>query len=639
MKKILLITILLLILVGNVEAATYYARTDGSNSTNCTGLADAAYDGSGTGEACAFNHPNWCFEIQGQPAGVCSGGDTLIVGAGTYYFGCMGSASDCRDSTINISSSATCDNDYPQDCYPEALPDGSVGDLTEIIGCSVSGCGVTNCHESPGTCPKFIGRGRVRNVVNLGNTDYARIKHIDITDGAALGSGHPTLAGVVSSSDAEDEVSGLYGVYAIGSTNIELEGNWIHGMYSRGIFTGNNNGTNNYTNNIVNFNSMGGFEYDCDGSGTCGALGIENFTGTVVSGRYQCQVNFNGCIEDAGTPDTAVSQGCYEQLAGGYGDGIGSGNTGADFNFTGCEVSWNTSDGLDLLYQNKGASSGGQLVIRESRFEGNNGNQVKSSNEVDTQSSYLIGNCGYFYNRATTYGTNDRALFNTCRASGNTIELTFYDNNNSPKIIGNTITGNGDVMINTSGTCTASTDVIDKNNIYLGGRQFNDDSTGATPPCVASCGDDTISIYYDTDGPEGSNTCDTERVETNNICIGLKEGASACNGTNSNDTAVATDVFNGTTLQGPNSSPGYYRTTDYIDILALKSGGTAIDFADESVSGATGDDFWGNTRPASWDDGALEYGSTPSGGGGGSGTGITMGTVKFGLGGVLIRKQ
>ena len=33
-------------------AATYYVRTDGGSATQCNGLADAPYPGSGTGQNC-----------------------------------------------------------------------------------------------------------------------------------------------------------------------------------------------------------------------------------------------------------------------------------------------------------------------------------------------------------------------------------------------------------------------------------------------------------------------------------------------------------------------------------------------------------------------------------------------------------
>ncbi|MEA5113021.1 MAG: hypothetical protein VB050_03255 [Geobacteraceae bacterium] len=57
--------------------ATYYVRTDG-NDTNCTGAADAAYPGSGSGVACAKKTIKVGIDL------LYNAGDELHIGAGTY---------------------------------------------------------------------------------------------------------------------------------------------------------------------------------------------------------------------------------------------------------------------------------------------------------------------------------------------------------------------------------------------------------------------------------------------------------------------------------------------------------------------------------------------------------------------------
>ena len=47
----------LLLVSAPAQAATYYVRTDGGSAAQCTGLADAAYPGSGSSQPCAWNHP------------------------------------------------------------------------------------------------------------------------------------------------------------------------------------------------------------------------------------------------------------------------------------------------------------------------------------------------------------------------------------------------------------------------------------------------------------------------------------------------------------------------------------------------------------------------------------------------------
>ncbi|MDP2654436.1 MAG: hypothetical protein Q8Q08_10455, partial [Candidatus Omnitrophota bacterium] len=59
-------------------SATYYVRPDGGTATQCTGLADAPYPGTGTGKACAFSHPFWAHAPSKHPTKL-KGGDTLII--------------------------------------------------------------------------------------------------------------------------------------------------------------------------------------------------------------------------------------------------------------------------------------------------------------------------------------------------------------------------------------------------------------------------------------------------------------------------------------------------------------------------------------------------------------------------------
>lgn len=59
-------------------ATTYYVRTDGGSTTQCTGTTNAAYPGSGTGQACAFSAIQGCID---KPV---VAGDTCEVQAGTY---------------------------------------------------------------------------------------------------------------------------------------------------------------------------------------------------------------------------------------------------------------------------------------------------------------------------------------------------------------------------------------------------------------------------------------------------------------------------------------------------------------------------------------------------------------------------
>ena len=105
----------------------------------------------------------------------------------------------------------------------------------------------------------------------------------------------------------------------------------------------------------------------------------------------------------------------------------------------------------------------------------------------------------------------------------------------------------------------------------------------------------------------------------------MKEGSSACNGSGSTDTVAPPLVS--TPPLGPWSGVGYYTGTDMRTGLYITS---ATNDADESATGADSVDYNNYDRGASWDIGAIEFGSTS----GGSSTPTTsMGGVKIILGG------
>ena len=241
---------------------------------------------------------------------------------------------------------------------------------------------------------------------------------------------------------------------------------------------------------------------------------------------------------------------------------------------------------------------------------------MKGPNALIAEDNFIGGNCGFFSDQSFTSATWDDTS-DSCRAFGNAIEITFRDATTVPKLINNTIISNGDVAIDTDGSCTSGADIIAANNIILGGRQFGDDThyNGAG-------GNDSTSVFFN------AGSCSADFVETYNVCYGLKEGSSACNGTGSTDTVVP--AFVSTPDMGPWSGDGYYTGTDMITGAYLSS---ATNNADETVSGADSTDYNNYDRGASWDIGAIEYGSTPSGGGSSGPVVVTTGAGKITIGG------
>lgn len=609
MKKFILILLFCLI-SSSAWAANYYVRTDGGTSTECTGLADDPYDGSGSGEACAYEHPfywtGWWGDGSINDGGVApaySGGDDLIITCNDQ--------GDCTGVTFNVGYDASwtgMNASWTYGGYMRPIVDGTGGNHTTIKGCSSTGC--ATAADRPG----FTGMGRNQMNINLKSSDYVDIEDIDVYDTATCGAGHALYG--CGSADAS-EASVLDNINLTGATNISLKDMRIAGAYRYGIYGGGVN-TITFNNTYLEYNSFGGWDADsCGSDGTCGMAGTIAF-------QNGWKIRYNGCVM-TGTLGTIASEGCYSQDQTGYGDGLGTHNTGGDWVFQDGECSHNVSDCIDLLYHNRGAYSGGSISIKRVKFEGNAGNNIKVSNNVVIEDVINIANCAYFNGQSFTCTSGScGASFNNCRASGNPISIEFKSGDNStPRISSITMLTNSDVAIQTSGTCTTGIDVFMSNSAVLGGTEFND-------------GSDLTSIFYDagTDGA-GAN-CNTDFIETNNICYNLKEGASACPGTNSVDGTGIPDIFSGTIEQG---AAQYYDGDDYAEQVYLSVGSIARGVSDETFSGADSLDLNSFDRGAAWDAGALEYGSTPSGGGGSGSSGLSMGASRFLIGGARIQKQ
>ena len=69
----------------SIQGGIYYVREDGGSALECTGLADAPYPGSGTGQPCAWNHPFQALPPDDAPR--IARGDTLIIASGLYMMG------------------------------------------------------------------------------------------------------------------------------------------------------------------------------------------------------------------------------------------------------------------------------------------------------------------------------------------------------------------------------------------------------------------------------------------------------------------------------------------------------------------------------------------------------------------------
>ena len=111
------------------HAATYYVRTDGGTTAQCTGTVDAPYPGSGSAQPCAFHHPFDALAPQESgsqnPAIVLHGGDTLIIDSGTYEMGL--NAPDAR------ATYPACNPAFSYDCHIPPIPSGTGSHTPSVV--------------------------------------------------------------------------------------------------------------------------------------------------------------------------------------------------------------------------------------------------------------------------------------------------------------------------------------------------------------------------------------------------------------------------------------------------------------------------------------------------------------------------
>ncbi len=412
-----------------VSAATYYVRTDGGNATQCTGLANAAYPGSGNGQPCAWNHPFWALPPGGVQPPRLAGGDTLIVGPGEYMMG------------YGAPNTGDCDAVGAWDCVPAAAPSGpSPANRTRILGAGWD----TGCSNRP----QLWGTERASHVLALTGTSNAEVACLEITDHSGCIEFHS--GGLACQRDTPP-----YGPWAsaglVGSdsANVTLRDLNIHGFSNQGVWAG------RLTNWVVErvriaHNGLVGWDGDIVGAdGNTGTLVFRNLT-----------VEWNGCAE---TYPGLLTNGCWAQSAGGYGDGVGVGFGGGTWIFEDARINFNTSDGLDLTYLHDPAA---RIELRRVEARGNAGNQVKTHGNTLIENSILVGNCGFFDGRPFTYNVDN------CRAGGSTL---FFEFNAGTQVglVASTVYSEGDCMIGFDPFgCNGTESLVSRNNVFVGDTDF-----------------------------------------------------------------------------------------------------------------------------------------------------------------------
>lgn len=552
--------IIFLVLGGNAFAGTsYYVRPNGGTNAQCTGLVNADYV-SGLGQPCAFKHYyyalgwyQFAISASGGQAGVMVGGDDLFIAPATYTAGPQTGLFGCSAG-------------FGFDCATRPVPSGTSADHTSIVG--------------NGGTPKLNGSGRVSFIFDLRGRNYVDISDIEITDGAECMNGHPTLdCGSVD--DAELTVRN--GIVWTGSSNINLNNTNIHGLWHSCVY-GTSASSSITGNSHLDF-CYAGLDMDtCGNNGTCGLSVGQTFSASGVDSAHPISFNWNGCIESVTNIGTPVASGCCN---GGscYGDAFAGSYSSGNWTVNNVEMEHNTSDGLDLRY----LKADGSVTVTNSYFGGNGGNQVKVSGGWDLKNNIIEGNCDWFEGK-----TYKQSSLTTCQSAGDAIYLGLNAGKTN-RFYGNSVINvRGNVAITTAGgflsiasgsptnyICTSSDNIDIKNSIFSGANRF---INGAANGFVYEC--QTGDFCNDC-------TAGTQTQTSSNIF-----------GFTSNPTGT------GNVFTNPNLS-GTFNTSTAAAYLSSTS--PARDIADETATGQSSTDINGFDRGSSWDAGALEYGSTPTG--------------------------
>jgi hypothetical protein len=412
----------------SAQGITYYVRPDGGSTTQCTGRANAPYPGSGTAQPCAWDHPFRALPPGGAPR--IAGGDTLIIGAGSYMMGLGAPGADA------------CDPASAWDCHMPPIPGGSTGTPTRILGAGWdSGCS---------NRPQLWGTQRANMVLNLTDASHVEVACLELTDHSGCVESHADASLACQRDNPPFGPWAPTGLYAEDSVDVHLRDLNIHGFAHTGTWAGR---LTDWTVENVRIAGNGwvGWDGDIDGDDSnSGTLTFRHFT-----------VEWNGCGE---TYPGGQPTGCWGQTAGGYGDGVGTGDTGGRWIIEDSAFLHNTSDGLDLLYARLPGSS---IEIRRTIAEGNAGNQLKTNGPTLIENSIVVGNCGFFEGQPFTYNVDP------CRAYGNALDLTLRPGNHVT-VTNSTLTSEGDCLVvaGCEGTCNGSESVRLRNNIFQGQTDF-----------------------------------------------------------------------------------------------------------------------------------------------------------------------
>jgi len=151
MKRLFLLFVLAACSI-SAHATTWYIRTDGGTATQCTGTTNAAYPGTGTGVACAYNHPFYLVTNNTDASAFAwkiAAGDTVqFEDEGPYYIG-LGPLNGLGTDWL------ACGTDAVDCVLPVDIP-STAANPTRILGANAGNCH-TPGHTGTTNATKLVG--------------------------------------------------------------------------------------------------------------------------------------------------------------------------------------------------------------------------------------------------------------------------------------------------------------------------------------------------------------------------------------------------------------------------------------------------------------------------------------------------
>ena len=443
----LIFSITLIFITTNALAVEYFVRPNGGTLENCNGTTNVDYSNGIANKACAVKHIFELLNPETQTAHI-TGGDIITImnnSNGTQAEYEMGRHDDYTGGECNSSWNYSCDT--------PSIPGGSLNSPTIIRGETWNtGCDVP---------PQLWGSGRANTLLKI-KGDNITLSCLEITDhsGCIGASSYPDASLKCNRNAPYDKPFADIGLKISDATNITLSDLKIMGL-DRGIMAGRlGDVTLNRVHLYGNFGA--GWEGDlADGGGSSN-------TGTILFN--DSAITFNGCgvIYNPGQSDHESPHACAKQDLGGYGDGLGTAKTGGDWIFDNVLVMYNNSDGIDMLYH----ENGGKVTVRNSRIEGNGGNQLKVSGNSEIVNNIIISNCAWNSRQDAALGGNGE----NCRAFGTPLLLMWAAADDTVTLINNTVVSEGDCLLQ-SGTRTGVGSDAQRlnvvNNIFYGVTDYH----------------------------------------------------------------------------------------------------------------------------------------------------------------------